>query len=165
MYHNHTSDSSSDFITDNETHKLLPDIYTTMFHRGVLIDPSQMSPFPPDAFQIPMRKRQQSFPMNQTKITFQSNSVNPSLTKNIKQKRKETRRTLFSNHQRSILLTWLKEHQKNPYPTSIEKQQLMEQTGLNRDQINVWFTNNRVRHGISSSSHHNRVAHNQHFFR
>jgi hypothetical protein len=66
-------------------------------------------------------------------------------------KRRHFKRTLFTETQRQILMGWLKMHQKNPYPTTSEKEYLMMETGLQRDQINVWFTNNRIRQGITSA--------------
>lgn len=66
--------------------------------------------------------------------------------------RKKMRRILFTFNQRQVLLKWLKDHQDNPYPTSHEKDLLMMTTGLNREQINVWFTNNRARHGMTGRS-------------
>ena len=58
---------------------------------------------------------------------------------------------MFSDSQRTILLEWLRDHRSNPYPTIAEKKQLMNETGLNREQINVWFTNNRIRLGMTGS--------------
>ena len=126
-----SSDSSSDY-SESDHHIVFPDIYTLMMSRGVTIDKSMMGFLP-------------------NEVTLPQPEINIDIS--IK-KRKEGKRTLFSDSQRSILMHWLKNHQSNPYPTSSEKQELIEKTGLNRDQINVWFTNNRVRHGMSSSSHH-----------
>ncbi|RAL00817.1 homeobox protein meis [Aspergillus ibericus CBS 121593] len=55
------------------------------------------------------------------------------------------------NHQRlsgdavRTLKTWLKSHPNNPYPTSQEKDDLEQQTGLTRTQISNWFINARRR--------------------
>ena len=135
------SDSSSD-SSEYDHHIVFPDIYSLMLSRGIVIDKSQMSIFPTEvSMALP----------------------EPTMEIPIK-KRKEGKRTLFSDSQRSILMHWLKNHQSNPYPTSTEKQELMEKTGLNRDQINVWFTNNRVRHGMScSSQHHGKNSHPHNF--
>jgi hypothetical protein len=38
----------------------------------------------------------------------------------------------------------------NPYPNIIEKRELMESTGLSLDQICVWFSNQRVRLGLTA---------------
>ncbi|EAY11943.1 Homeobox domain containing protein [Trichomonas vaginalis G3] len=138
---NSTPDSSSDSY-DSDHHGLFPDIYSMMMSRGVIIDKSQMTIFPAD------------FGLPETDI-----NIDISITK-----KKETKRTLFSDSQRSILMHWLKNHQSNPYPTSSEKQDLMDKTGLNRDQINVWFANNRVRHGMSCSSHHHGKNSHQHSY-
>ncbi|EAY22975.1 Homeobox domain containing protein [Trichomonas vaginalis G3] len=130
-------DSSSD-SNEYDHHIVFPDIYTLMMSRGVTIDKSMMSLFPVENV-LPEPEINVEIPIK---------------------KRKEGKRTLFSDSQRSILMHWLKNHQSNPYPTATEKQELMDKTGLNRDQINVWFTNNRVRHGMScSSQHHGKNSH------
>ncbi|EAX95112.1 Homeobox domain containing protein [Trichomonas vaginalis G3] len=136
-----SSESCSEF-NDSDHHIMFPDIYTLMMSRGVTIDKSMMTILPPE-------------------ITLHEPEVNIDISL---KKRKEGKRTLFSDSQRSVLMHWLKNHQSNPYPTSSEKQELMEKTGLNRDQINVWFTNNRVRHGMSSSSHHRGRSSHSHSF-
>jgi hypothetical protein len=66
-------------------------------------------------------------------------------------KRKHSKRTMFTDSQRQILVDWLKMHQANPYPTTTEKEILMQETGLHRDQINVWFANHRIRQGFTAS--------------
>ena len=161
-------DQSSDSSTDSETHKLFPDIFTTMSKRGIFIDPAQMSPFPAESLTIPVAAFQAPAAFVEQKPVLSVNKQQISQRdpqKKLMKKRKESKRTLFSEQQRSTLMHWLKEHQSNPYPTSSEKQKLMEQTGLNRDQINVWFTNNRVRHGMScSATHRNRGSHSKFFF-
>ncbi|CAF4766268.1 unnamed protein product [Rotaria sp. Silwood1] len=43
------------------------------------------------------------------------------------------------------LKQWLFEHQHNPYPNEIDKQELMEKTKMSLSQITVWFTNARVK--------------------
>ena len=43
------------------------------------------------------------------------------------------------------MVRWLLENFQNPYPTKIEKQQLVEETGLSLRQINNWFINARER--------------------
>jgi hypothetical protein len=63
--------------------------------------------------------------------------------------RRHFKRTVFSEAQRQILLKWLTLHQAHPYPTPGEKERLMQQTGLQKEQINIWFTNNRIRLGFS----------------
>jgi len=129
--------------SDEDHHIMLPGIWTLIHNRGLNIDPKEMSPFFIDIMEP------QSPPQQQMII----------------KKRKEFKRTLFTDAQRNTLMQWLKDHQSNPYPTSTEKQQLMAETGLNRDQINVWFTNNRVRHGMSSSSqHHKSSTRNQPYY-
>lgn len=53
-----------------------------------------------------------------------------------------------SNHPRhavKAMKRWLFCHSANPYPTDVEKKQLMEETGLHLDQINHWFINARRR--------------------
>jgi hypothetical protein len=65
-------------------------------------------------------------------------------------KRRRFKRTLFTDAQRQILSSWLNMHKADPYPTTGEKELLMRETGLHRDQINVWFTHNRIRQGFTS---------------
>ena len=164
----------SDDSSSSETQKIiLPSIFSMMENRGVYLDPSQMSPFAvpyglpqevkPTQPVYDLQHQQQILFTQQSYIT-NTNAIQATAQNTIEipttvpshapRKRKESKRTLFSEKQRSILMHWLRSHQSNPYPTSIEKQELMEKTGLNRDQINVWFTNNRVRHGLSTSSQH-----------
>jgi hypothetical protein len=59
------------------------------------------------------------------------------------------KRTVFTTLQSQTLWKWLRVHQSNPYPTVFEKELLMRETGLKRDQINVWFTNHRIREGFT----------------
>ena len=170
---NHPAYDSDDSSSSEPQKIILPSIFSMMENRGVYLDPSQMSPFSvpfgyqqdaktsPVAYEFPIQQpillTQKSYITNTNAIqTTVKNTIeipNP-VAQHTGRKRKETKRTLFSEKQRSILMHWLRSHQSNPYPTSLEKQELMEKTGLNRDQINVWFTNNRVRHGLSTSSQH-----------
>lgn len=59
--------------------------------------------------------------------------------------RKKGQRTVLSLEQKKILTDWLFSHGNKPYPTVTEKEILMAATGLKREQISVWFTNNRIR--------------------
>lgn len=124
-----SSSDSTDSYTDHP-HVMLPSIFTLMSTRGVDFH-NQLIP-----------------------INLDDPVSPPSAPQPQPKKRREGKRTLFSDAQRAVLMRWLKDHQSNPYPTSLQKQELMEKTGLNREQINVWFTNNRVRHGMSCSNHH-----------
>ena len=45
-----------------------------------------------------------------------------------------------------VLKQWLQKRKSNPYPTPQEKSMLMEKTGLNRSQLDHWFTNARQRY-------------------
>ncbi|KFZ09350.1 hypothetical protein V501_05603 [Pseudogymnoascus sp. VKM F-4519 (FW-2642)] len=49
----------------------------------------------------------------------------------------------FSKEARSILRTWYHEHRENPYPTSEEKDELVNMSGLKRSQISLWLANTR----------------------
>ena len=159
-----TADQSSD-STDPEPRRNFPDIFTLMMNRGIVFESSQMDliikklvPVHEPSMPVPQIPKTAEIPIKADQVT----PIQPS--SGIK-KRKESKRTLFTDHQRSVLMHWLKEHQSNPYPTSSEKQELMEKTGLNRDQVNVWFTNNRVRHGMSCSSHnHNKNSRSNMFY-
>lgn len=46
---------------------------------------------------------------------------------------------------KSILKSWFLDHFKHPYPSDKEKEDIMEQTGLTKTQVNNWFINKRVR--------------------
>jgi hypothetical protein len=110
----------------------LPDIWTTMAMAGIKLTSVEMSPFlagdpQPSIAQVPANRSR---------------------------KRKHFKRTLFTDAQRQTLMNWLRAHQSNPYPTTAEKEALMNETGLHRDQINIWFTNNRIRQGITSGHHY-----------
>jgi hypothetical protein len=111
----------------------LPDIWTTMALAGLSAHWPKQSPI-----SVP--------PLSPPSIPPPDSPVSASL-----KKRRHFKRTLFTESQRAVLLGWLKMHQKNPYPTTSEKEYLMLETGLQRDQINVWFTNNRIRQGITST--------------
>jgi hypothetical protein len=58
---------------------------------------------------------------------------------------------MFTDSQRQILVGCLRLHQANPDPTTTEKEILMQEIGLHRDQINVWFTYRRIRLGVATS--------------
>ena len=45
----------------------------------------------------------------------------------------------------SILLEWVTAHIDNPYPTSQEKAELEQKTGLDQMQVNNWLINYRKR--------------------
>ena len=45
----------------------------------------------------------------------------------------------------AVMLSWLREHQDNPYPNDDEKEMLIAKTKLTINQINYWFTNARRR--------------------
>lgn len=114
-------------VATSTTHPvLLPDIWTTMEQAGMVPDHDTQGMMgwlapPADTEKQPQRR-----------------------------KRKQFKRTIFTERQKQILLTWLRTHSSNPYPTVKEKLELMEATGLMREQINVWFTNNRVRRKLNS---------------
>jgi hypothetical protein len=51
----------------------------------------------------------------------------------------------FSSESVKILRNWFAAHERHPYPTIQEIQDLQEQTGLNRQQVVNWFANARRR--------------------
>ncbi|KAG5665527.1 hypothetical protein KAF25_009652 [Fusarium avenaceum] len=51
----------------------------------------------------------------------------------------------FSSESVKILRNWFATHERHPYPTIQEVQDLQEQTGLNRQQVVNWFANARRR--------------------
>jgi hypothetical protein len=108
----------------------LPDIWTTLDLAGIRIDL-------PDAHCLASREAAPVSP----------GGVAPRI-RMVGRKRKHFTRTLFTADQRTVLMEWLHVHQQNPYPTASEKEHLMLKTGLHRDQINIWFTNHRMREGI-----------------
>ena len=161
----------------NPIHKVkLPDIWETIYSSGINVDFSHLDNFlwEPPPIQQQEQQPQPNIQMANYQIYenenqpiiyqtppeyYQYQQIIPTQTINnipqnntvIKKKRKESKRTMFSDAQRTILLEWLRDHRSNPYPTIAEKKQLMNETGLNREQINVWFTNNRIRLGMTGS--------------
>lgn len=59
--------------------------------------------------------------------------------------KKTYKRTPIMMRQKAILNQWLFNHIRHPYPTAEEKEELAIQTGLTKNQVSVWFTNNRMR--------------------
>ena len=57
--------------------------------------------------------------------------------------RKYIRMPNFNKRQVHLLKTWLKEHLDSPYPSHNDKVHLQRISGLNRKQIQIWFTNAR----------------------
>lgn len=140
----------------------LPDIWETISSSGIHIDIADFSTFPVPSTNenhteaIPQPHNSVYAQPNQRYINPPNISENHSMCHMIlqgmmKKKRKEGKRTMFTDTQRTILLDWLRDHKSDPYPTIQEKNQLMLQTGLNRHQINNWFTNNRIRLGMTGS--------------
>lgn len=56
-----------------------------------------------------------------------------------------TSRNNFSRQQRDALKNWLFQHQHNPFPTDVQKQDLCSRVGITSQQLNTWFVNNRKR--------------------
>ena len=118
-----------------KTHLILPSIWDTISFAGLNFDPKQMAPI-----------SLQSLP--QINSNSDENQIQQSYPHYNRPPLHQKKRVLFTENQRGILLNWLIKHSNNPYPTQTEKETLMRLTGLNREQINVWFTNNRIRHGL-----------------
>jgi hypothetical protein len=57
----------------------------------------------------------------------------------------------FSRKAISILKSWLRNHNDNPYPTEQERDDLKQNTGLTRTQISNWLANARRRGKVHSS--------------
>lgn len=87
-------------------------------------------------------------------INPESNEENEVELEPAKKKRRHFKRSPFTREQKQILFGWLNRARRHPYPTTAEKEKLMQLTGLSKDQINVWFTNHRIRQGLSNSSYH-----------
>ncbi|UZP46541.1 hypothetical protein NXS19_014353 [Fusarium pseudograminearum] len=51
----------------------------------------------------------------------------------------------FSSESVKILRNWFAAHERHPYPSIQDVQDLQEQTGLNRQQVTNWFANARRR--------------------
>lgn len=128
----------------------LPDIWQTLASSGLEISPSEMTPLTGTVISTEAPKPPQ----------FSSSTSCEAMPS---RKRRKFKRTLFSDVQKKILCDWLESHQSNPYPTLLEKEELMHETGLNREQINVWFTNNRIRHGLTSGHGQHMIKH-QHIY-
>lgn len=58
----------------------------------------------------------------------------------------------FSRKAISILKSWLRDHNENPYPTEQERDDLKQDTGLTRTQISNWLANARRRGKVRSST-------------
>ncbi|EPS25521.1 hypothetical protein PDE_00454 [Penicillium oxalicum 114-2] len=56
-----------------------------------------------------------------------------------------TKSVRFSRKAITILKSWLRDHNRNPYPTEDEKDELQLATGLSRTQISNWLANARRR--------------------
>ena len=54
-------------------------------------------------------------------------------------------RSKFSLHSISILETWLRTNEHNPYPSRDARKALAKSSGLSEHQVSTWFTNNRKR--------------------
>jgi hypothetical protein len=117
---------SSSHVARDHFHQF-PDIWTTFAVAGIILD----SPRRPTS-----------------EFVHPTPPVTPQVMQN--RKGKHVKRALFTESQRQILLKWLTLHQSNPYPTTIEKDLLVKETGLQREQINIWFTNNRIRQGFTA---------------
>lgn len=128
------TDSISNFVNlpIQRKHLVLPDIWETMECAGIHISLNEMPSFFSSSFQD-----------LSTADPMQRNSE-----LKIKPGKNKKKRTHFSDEQRQILLNWFINHKTNPYPSQNDKDILVRQTGLSKEQINVWFTNNRSRHGI-----------------
>jgi hypothetical protein len=74
-------------------------------------------------------------------------------------KRQRTRERLSRPAVR-VLMAWLQDNIDNPFPSSEQKQALVQQTGLSSAQINQWFTNarRRVLKGLRESSQATKAA-------
>ncbi|KAG4259164.1 hypothetical protein FPRO04_07469 [Fusarium proliferatum] len=57
----------------------------------------------------------------------------------------------FSSESVKILRNWFAAHERHPYPTIQDVQDLQEQTSLNRQQVTNWFANARRRAKVHSS--------------
>ena len=112
---------------------MLPSIWQTLADSGIEVKVAEF-----ETFCRPCESRRE-----QVRMTSNIVSCPP------QRKRKTFKRTIFTEMQKRVLNNWLSSHKENPYPTLTEKQELMTETGLSRDQINVWFTNNRIRHGLT----------------
>ncbi|KAJ5725193.1 uncharacterized protein N7483_006550 [Penicillium malachiteum] len=66
--------------------------------------------------------------------------------------RKNSSSSRFSRKAINILKGWLRDHNENPYPTETEKDELKEDTGLNRTQISNWLANARRRGKVRPAS-------------
>lgn len=51
----------------------------------------------------------------------------------------------FSKEQTAVLERWLSNNPRDPFPTDDEKEKLMAESGRTLEQLNVWFTNKRMR--------------------
>ena len=54
-------------------------------------------------------------------------------------------RNAFKADTSNVLKEWLLDHMGHPYPTAKEKINLSKESGLERKQVDYWFTNKRKR--------------------
>jgi hypothetical protein len=66
-------------------------------------------------------------------------------TRTLPKKRMIADQSTFSDAITAILRSWLYAHASTPYPSDIEKQNLMDATGLTFTQLNNWLSNARRR--------------------
>ena len=71
-------------------------------------------------------------------------------------RKKHTHRKHFISKQtKGILQTWFDENYEHPYPNDMEMQRLMDESGLTKKKISIWFYNRRMwrkKHKRESSS-------------
>eukprot|EP01115_Flamella_aegyptia_P014175 TRINITY_DN79113_c0_g2_i1.p1 TRINITY_DN79113_c0_g2~~TRINITY_DN79113_c0_g2_i1.p1 ORF type:complete len:138 (-),score=12.60 TRINITY_DN79113_c0_g2_i1:237-650(-) len=79
--------------------------------------------------------------MKAKKSTRKSN-MKESLYKN---KIRPCRNGMFKKEITSLLIGWILENLEYPYPTKLEKVELIKKTGLTRPQLDTWFYNARRR--------------------
>jgi len=115
-------------------------------HESQLVDchgpppPVPMSFVPPEPIVVPHKPPSI---LSSPTITRENQNHSPSssLDKNMLSKNPKT----LPKEATEVLKNWILVHWENPYPDEATKQQLVEETGLNRSQVVNWFINARRR--------------------
>ena len=73
---------------------------------------------------------------------FSSDEMHDGST-SVPQRRHVRPRKNFSKEVTDVLMNWLSNNVKNPYPSDEEKRYLCMRTGLTKKQLRIWLTNSR----------------------
>lgn len=101
-------------------------------------EPALQAPSPQLALMTPRRHSETLASLEEPPLPV-SKLATPEMRQRVRTRNNLPKETTY------ILLKWLNEHLKHPYPNSFEKTQLMMTTGLSQQQLSNWFINARRR--------------------